>query len=174
MTNRALFLDRDGILNRELGRYVVSVEDLNPVPGAFEMVVAAKEKGYKIIVLTNQPQVGSGLLDVEELDKIHALIQERLGGLVDKFYYCPHTDQDGCDCRKPKAGMLRRAIKEFNIDGAESIFVGDSDKDILAGQAIGCKTIFVKNEFNSQHLEKCSPDDVVESPGEVIRFILKE
>lgn len=168
---KALFLDRDGVLCPELGRYRLAADGFELLPGASELVRAGKEKGYAVVVVTNQPQVGKGMLSEAELAGFHKTMVELLGAEPDAIYYCPHVDADDCDCRKPKPGMLVRAANEFGIDYAQSIMVGDGDKDILAGQAVGCRTIFIKNEWKTKYLKNCSPDHVVEGPGDIVALI---
>lgn len=177
MKTKALFLDRDGIINEALprGQYLTKVEEFKLKSGIGEIINFAKGKGYLIVVATNQPQVAKGLLTVHGLQEIHNQMSKELelaGAAIDKIYYCPHQNNDNCECRKPKPGMIRRAVAEFNVDAAKSFFVGDSDKDINAGATAGCKTIFVKNEFNGEELKNCRPDFVVSDLTEIKKIIL--
>ena len=94
-------------------------------------------------------------------------MQRLLGHKIDKIYFCPHREENNCSCRKPKAGMLLQAKSEFNLDIAASFILGDTDKDILAGQTVGCRTIFIKNKFHEHSLARCSPDFVVKSLPDV-------
>lgn len=169
--HKGLFLDRDGVICPELGRYRLYKDGFQLLPGITDAVVAAKKKGYLVVIVTNQPQISKGLLSVAELAELHAKMKDLLGLELDAVHYCPHTDADNCDCRKPRAGMLRRAAQDLDIDCTKSIMVGDSDKDVLAGQTMGCKTVFVKNEFKAQYLANCSPDWVIENPEEIISLI---
>ncbi|MDO8557224.1 MAG: HAD family hydrolase [Candidatus Jorgensenbacteria bacterium] len=175
--NKALFLDRDGVvceaLNPNDGKngYLIKPEECELLPGIKELVTSAKEKGYVVVVVSNQPQIAKGLLKEGELARVHLKIQNLLDNKIDKIYHCPHKDEDNCDCRKPKAGMLKRAAEELNIDCTKSVMVGDGDKDIFAGQAVGCKTIFIKNKFKEQYLANCSPDYTVTRLSEVIPLI---
>ena len=139
--------------------------------GISELVKTAKNNGYVVIVATNQPQISKGLLTENELHKLHQDMESLLGKNLDEIYYCPHVDEHGCDCRKPKPGMLTQAIKKFNIDPSKSFMVGDGDKDIIAGQTAGCKTIFIKNKVKSQYLKNCSPDYVVEKLEEISQLL---
>lgn len=164
---KALFLDRDGVIVEELGRYRVAKDGIQLMPGISELVKAAKNKGYLIIVATNQPQISKGLLTENELHKLHKDMECLLEKKLDAIYYCPHLDEHKCNCRKPKPEMLTRAIKNFNIDPSKSFMVGDGDKDIIAGQTVGCKTIFIKNKVKSKYLKNCSPNYVVEKLEEI-------
>jgi len=168
---KALFLDRDGVIFEELGRYRVAKDGAQIISGSSELVKKAKEKGYLLILTTNQPQISKGLLTESELNKLHQDMELLLGEKLDAVYYCPHIDEHNCDCRKPKAGMLTRGIKNFNIDSSQSFIVGDGDKDIIAGQTAGCRTIFIKNKIKSQYLKNCSPDYIVEKLEEILPLL---
>lgn len=170
----ALFLDRDGVICEALprGEYVTSLEEFSLMPGISELLEAAKAAGFLTIVVTNQPQIAKGLISESELENIHESMLEQLPGLIDKVYFCPHVGADLCDCRKPLPGMLDRAADEMNIEMRGSYIIGDSDKDIGAGQAAGCKTIFIRNDYNSDELARCSPDFVVEELNEAIGLLV--
>lgn len=168
---KALFLDRDGVIFEELGRYRLAKDGAQIISGASELVKTAKRKDYLVILATNQPQISKELLTENELHKLHQDMESLLGEKLDAIHYCPHIDEHGCNCRKPKAGMLTRAIKNFNIDCSRSFMVGDGDKDIIAGQAVGCKTIFIKNKVKNQYLKNCSPDYVVENLEEILSLL---
>ena len=168
---KALFLDRDGVIFEELGRYRIAKDGAQLMPGISTLVKTARKKGYIIIVATNQPQIAKGLLSESELYKLHQDMESLLGEKLDAIYYCPHIDEHGCDCRKPKPGLLIRGAKNFNIDCARSFMVGDGDKDIVAGQAVGCKTIFIRNSIKSKYLKNCSPDYVVDSLEEILSLL---
>lgn len=175
--NKALFLDRDGVICKILdpndgkGGYLIKAEEFELLPGIQKLIDNAREKGYVIIAVSNQPQIARGFLEEDGLAKIHLKMQSLLGNKIDKVYYCPHKNEDNCDCRKPKPGMFFKSQEDFDIDLADSIMVGDSDKDILAGRAAGCRTIFIKNEFKTQYLANCSPDYIVGSLEEIIPLL---
>jgi D-glycero-D-manno-heptose 1,7-bisphosphate phosphatase len=165
--DKGLLLDRDGVVCKALDGYLLRLEDFELMPGIRELVRAAKEKGYKVAVVTNQPQIGKGLLAESHLAEIHEAMAAGLEGLIDKIYYCPHVDADGCECRKPRPGMMHQAGEELNLDLARSILVGDSDRDILAGRAAGCRTVFVRNPLKGHEAERCAPDHVVDELAEI-------
>jgi D-glycero-D-manno-heptose 1,7-bisphosphate phosphatase len=151
---RAVFFDRDGVLNEAIMRQGVphppaSVSDLRVAAGAADMVRAVREAGWLTIVVTNQPDVARGATTLECVDAINAEIVERLG--VDAIYTCPHDDADGCECRKPKPGLLLRAARDLGIDLAESFLIGDRAKDVACGRAAGCTTIFVDHGYAETH-----------------------
>ncbi len=154
---KAVFLDRDGIINQKPQEhdYVKSWKEFKFIPGIEELIKAAKEEGYLVIVITNQRGIARGLVSREVVEKIHEKMVASLkkkGAIIDAIYYCPHDIKDHCNCRKPKPGMILQAAKEFNIDLKNSIVIGDSESDIMAGKAVGCKT-FLAN-----------PDSINSSP----------
>jgi D-glycero-D-manno-heptose 1,7-bisphosphate phosphatase len=144
--HRAVFLDRDGVLNRSVYRNGVtsppnSLDDFELLPGVREAVVRLKGAGYLLVVVTNQPDIARGTQDVSVVDAMNATVQRELG--VDAILVCPHDDVDECACRKPKPGMLLEAMKRFDIDRDRSFMVGDRWRDVVAGQAAGCRTVQV-------------------------------
>ncbi len=153
---KAVFLDRDGTINRYVG-FLKDIDDFELIDGAAEAIRKINQSGYLAIVVSNQPVIARGEATIEELQEIHNKMETLLGqegAYVDAIYYCPHHPDRGfdgeviefkieCDCRKPKPGMLLRASEEYNIDLAQSWMVGDSDRDVEAGKAAGCKTAYV-------------------------------
>src|SRR5260221_12541980 len=143
---RAVFLDRDGVINRAAvdGQYVTRWEDFHFLPKVAEAISLLSRAGWRVFVITNQRCVSSGLISIAELEAIHQKMQGELanaGARIDGIYYCPHEKEPPCQCRKPSAGMLLRAAQEHQIDLASSWMVGDSDSDIEAGRRAGCRTI---------------------------------
>ena len=175
MKRQAVFLDRDGVLNRSLVRdgmpfAPVCLEDFEMLPGACDAVARLRDAGYLTIVVTNQPDLSSGKQNSETLHAIHDHLREKTG--VDDILVCPHLDADGCDCRKPKPGMLHGAARKWDIDLARSMMVGDRWRDIGAGQAAGCATVFI--EYGYAEDAPSNPDCVGASLDEVVPFIVKE
>ena len=151
--NRAVFLDRDGVINETClyqGKPVTpsKVEEFRILPGVKEALTALKRDGYYTFVVTNQPEIRRGTLTPEELEKMHRLLSNTLP--IDKIYVCMHDDQDRCECRKPKPGMLLQAAKEWSIDLTASYMIGDRWKDMEAGAAAGCTTILVRSPWSAQ------------------------
>ena len=150
---RAVFLDRDGTINKYVG-FLRNIDDFELLPGAAEAVRRINRSGYLAIVVTNQPVIARGEVTMEQLRAIHNKMETLLGAqgaYLDSIYYCPHHPDKGfvgevpelkieCDCRKPKPGLLLRAAEDFNIDLSASWMVGDSESDIKAGLAAGCRT----------------------------------
>lgn len=151
---KAIFLDRDGTINRLVG-FLRQAEEFELLPDAAEAIRRINGSGYLAIVITNQPVIARGEVTWQELRQIHDKMETLLGregAYVDGLYFCPHHPHKGyageipelkidCDCRKPKPGMLLQAAQEFNIDLKQSWMIGDSENDILAGRAAGCATL---------------------------------
>lgn len=171
--NRAVFLDRDGVINRAVVRggkpyppqRFADVELLAGVPEALRSL---HDAGFRVIVVTNQPDVGAGRQARETVEEIHAHLRAMLA--VDDIKVCYHTDADGCACRKPKPGMLLAAAKQWGIDLAASVMVGDRWRDVEAGKAAGCRTILIVHGYDERAAEGF--DAAVSSLLEASRLIL--
>jgi mannose-1-phosphate guanylyltransferase/phosphomannomutase len=158
----AIFLDRDGVINLDLG-HIDSIERFELIPEAIKAIANLKQLGFIVVVVTNQPAIARGTLTFDTLETFHALIDFELShfeSFIDQFYVCPHHPDSGylgevhslkinCDCRKPKTGLLKRAIEEFKIDLSNSWMVGDSERDIEAGISFGIKTAYISAENKS-------------------------
>jgi D-glycero-D-manno-heptose 1,7-bisphosphate phosphatase len=154
MRSKALFLDRDGVINIDHG-YVHKPEDFEFVPGIFDLVRVAKTKGYKVIVVTNQAGIGRGYYTEEQFQALTNWMRNQFelnGGCIDAVYFCPFHPEHGVgdyrresDCRKPAPGMLLQAQKEHDIYLQASIFVGDKPSDMAAGEAAGVGTLLYLN-----------------------------
>ena len=134
MAGKALFLDRDGVGNGD-GGDVHRIEDFRLVPGILNLCCQAKEKGYLVLVATNQSGVGRGLFDMDTLNAIHDKMHRAVrtaGGRIDAIFYCPHAADSNCECRKPKPGMFERIAGCFNVDLGNAYAVGDSLRDLQA------------------------------------------
>jgi histidinol-phosphate phosphatase family protein len=142
----AVFLDRDGVLNRDSDDFIKTPDELELLPGAAEAVARLNAAGFLCVVITNQSGIARGLFAEDALIGLHAKLRAELaagGGTLDAIYYCPHGPDDGCDCRKPATGMLLRAATDHGIDLAASWVVGDRPGDITCGAAVGARTILV-------------------------------
>lgn len=151
MARKAVFLDRDGVLNRERIDYVKSPKELEMLAGIDAPIRRMRDNDYLIVVVTNQSVVGRGLITEEDLkrinDKMRAELESR-GCHLDGVYYCPHTPEDGCSCRKPKPGLILRAAGELGIDLENSWLIGDQDSDVEAARRAGCRGIKVPSNDN--------------------------
>lgn len=156
---RAVFLDRDGTINKYVG-FLRNIDEFELLDGVAEAIKKINASGYLAIVVTNQPVIARGEVSFEELQEIHNKMETLLGeqgAYVDAIYFCPHHPHKGyagerpelkidCDCRKPKPGMLMQAAKDFNIDLINSWMIGDGENDILAGKNAGCHTALIQSE----------------------------
>ena len=143
----AVFVDRDGVINRRLpGDYVRAWDQFRFLPGARPGLHLLREAGYLLVVITNQRGIGRGLMSEADLAEVHRRMQlelVRAGAGVDAIFHCPHDLDEGCDCRKPKPGMIKRALERFAIDIKGSWVIGDSLSDLEAGRAVGIRGILV-------------------------------
>lgn len=143
----ALFLDRDGVINRERGEHTWRLEDFEVLPTVAEALRLAEERGYLRIVITNQSGIGLGLYTHAEVERLHTYLHAHLaaqGAVINAVYYCPHHPQQGrCLCRKPGSLLLERAMARYGIDASRSFMVGDRDRDMEAAAGAGVKGILV-------------------------------
>ncbi|MGZ4408088.1 MAG: D-glycero-alpha-D-manno-heptose-1,7-bisphosphate 7-phosphatase [Gaiellaceae bacterium] len=152
LSRRAVFLDRDGTLNVKPAEheYVSSASEFLWIPGAREAMGRLAGMGYALTVVSNQRGVGRGLVTREALQAIEERIQRDLaleGCTVERFRYCFHNDADGCDCRKPRPGMILALAEELDLDLAHSWVIGDTLSDVVAGKAAGCRTALVGGAY---------------------------
>lgn len=172
---RAVFLDRDGVINRAFIREgkpypPAALEELEVLPGVKEALEKLHDANYLLIVVTNQPDVARGVAKKEDVEKMHAMLSSLLP--IDDFWVCYHDDKDHCDCRKPSPGLLYMASKAHGVDLTKSFMIGDRWRDIEAGEAAGCKTFFI----NYRYAEKnpATPDFIVSSLLDAEKIILGE
>lgn len=171
---RAVFLDRDGVINNVVMRSDVvssprNMVEFSLIPEAAQCVADFKEMGFLTVIFTNQPDISRGLLLREDLSKMHAIIVSAMP--VDSIVYCPHDDSDNCKCRKPKSGLLLATAQAHGIDLERSYVVGDGAKDIEAGKAAGCKTFFITQAHNKG--ADRGADFVVNNLSETVNIIKK-
>ncbi|MBU3556848.1 HAD family hydrolase [Polynucleobacter sp. Ross1-W9] len=172
---RAVFLDRDGVINRAIVRNgkpfpPSGMDELEILPGVEDSLEKLHAAGYLLIVVTNQPDVARGITSQEAVEQINSFLEARLP--IDEFRTCYHDSADGCTCRKPLPGSLLDAAKEHEIDLSRSFMVGDRWRDIEAGSSAGCKTFFINYKYNEQQPEM--PDFIVSSLLEAKKIILGE
>jgi D-glycero-D-manno-heptose 1,7-bisphosphate phosphatase len=172
---RAVFLDRDGVLNEPIlrgGRPYppAGLHELVIVPEAQTSLARLKERGFLLLVVTNQPDVGRGTSTQADVERINRHLASYLP--LDDFFTCYHDDSDDCDCRKPLPGLLVKAAAQYGIDLANSYMVGDRWRDIDAGFAAGCRTILIDRRYDERKSE-AAPDCIVESLAEACDWILR-
>ncbi len=173
MPNRAVFLDRDGVINRAIVRNgrphpPAGLDQLEILPRVPEALAELRGAGFRLIVVTNQPDVARGAITMEDVDALHAELQSRLP--LDEFRVCCHDDTDKCSCRKPAPGMLLAAAREHGMDLSACFMVGDRWRDVEAGRRAGCQTVFIDQGY-SEDL-RALPDARVTSLAEAARWIL--
>jgi D-glycero-D-manno-heptose 1,7-bisphosphate phosphatase len=157
-----VFLDRDGVLNVRPPEheYVTSAAGFAWLQGAREAVVELKRCGWKVAVVSNQRGVALGLVSTETLGEIEQRIQSDLApeAAIDLFSYCPHDADEGCDCRKPRPGLIARAAAELEVEPGESWMIGDEESDVAAGRAAGCSTILLSAGAPDTAADAVEPD----------------
>lgn len=147
MGNKAVFLDRDGVINKHRDDYVKNIAEFELVDGVEKQLKLLSDNHFKLIVITNQSMVGRGLSTKKDLLAINDKMQnlfKKVDFQIDRIYCCLHTPWDNCNCRKPRVKLFEKAIEDFDIDVKNSWLIGDNQSDIMAGQKIGCKTILIK------------------------------
>jgi D-glycero-D-manno-heptose 1,7-bisphosphate phosphatase len=144
---KLLILDRDGVINHESPDFVKSADECVPIDGSIEAIARLHQAGYTVVIATNQSGLARGKFDLDDLEAMHEKITqlvEAAGGEISAIFYCPHAPEDNCKCRKPKPGLLDAIEAEFNISAEGAPFIGDSLRDLQAGQLKGCKLLLVK------------------------------
>jgi D-glycero-D-manno-heptose 1,7-bisphosphate phosphatase len=169
----AVFLDRDGVLNRSLVRdgkpfSARSLAEFRLLPGVAASVRALKDAGFLVVVVTNQPDIGNGFVSADLVAAMHERLRARVP--VDHVMCCPHRREDDCPCRKPKPGMLTDAATRFGVDLEHSYLVGDRYGDIAAGLAVGCYTILINRRYREP--ANARPHASVSSLASAVRHIL--
>ena len=170
---KAVFLDRDGVLNANIERdgkpvAPTSLAEFRILPGVVDAVRRLKQAGFLLVVVTNQPDVANGITPMAAVIEMHVMIRAQM--LIDDILMCLHSNADNCACRKPKAGMLLDAAKKYGVDLGASYMVGDRWRDVLAGKAAGCRTIFVDDGYAQD--QEFAPDWTVKSLAEATDIIL--
>jgi D-glycero-D-manno-heptose 1,7-bisphosphate phosphatase len=139
---KLVILGRDGILNEYREGHVTAPEEWQPVPGALDAVARINHAGWHTVVATNQSGVGRGMIDMSAVNTVHAHMHQMLqaqGGRIDAVFFCPHTPEDDCDCRKPRPGLMLDIGRRYGVDLSHVPMVGDTARDLIAAQAAGCE-----------------------------------
>ena len=143
---KIIVLDRDGVINLDSEQFIKKPEEWKPIPGSLEAIARLNESGWRVVIASNQSGLGRGLFDMDTLNAINEKMTKALGqvgGRIDAIFFCPHTADSTCDCRKPKPGMFLQIAERFNADMKGVPVVGDSLRDLQAGAAVGCKPYLV-------------------------------
>lgn len=143
---KLIILDRDGVINHDSAQFIKSPEEWKPIPGSLEAIARLAEAGYRVVVATNQSGIGRGLFDMDTLNAINDKMMKAtaaVGGRIDAIFFCPHTSEANCECRKPKPGLFHQIAHRFNVSLEGLPAVGDSLRDVMAGAAVGCTPYLV-------------------------------
>jgi D-glycero-D-manno-heptose 1,7-bisphosphate phosphatase len=168
---RVIVLDRDGVINAESADYVRDADEWHPLPGSLEAIARLHEAGYRVFVVTNQAGIGRGIMSEDAVLRVHARMREAVeqaGGVIAGIQYCPHSPDQGCECRKPRPGMLRKVEQELGCSLRDVPFVGDKISDIDAALAAGARPVLVLTGYGKGTLAKLRDagraDDVMVYP----------
>jgi D-glycero-D-manno-heptose 1,7-bisphosphate phosphatase len=143
---KLIILDRDGVINHDSEQYIKSPDEWRPIAGSLEAIARLNHAGFRVVVATNQSGLGRGLYDTATMIAINERMHKALaqaGGRIDAVFFCPHTAESDCDCRKPKAGMLTEIGRRFGVDLTGVPSIGDSLRDLQAAEAVGAQPILV-------------------------------
>jgi len=181
MKNKAVFLDRDGVINEDKG-YVHRIEDFKIYPEVFPALKKLQEAGFKLLIVTNQSGIALDYYTEEDFLKLTDFMLkefEKEGIHIDKIYYCPHHENGTnpkytikCACRKPESGMIKQGIEEFNIDPSQSYLIGDKENDIKAAHKEGVKAILVKTGQGMKYVDDTEADYVAENILDAVENII--
>ena len=182
MLTRVVFLDRDGVINKNSPLYINSWDEFEFIPGSIDAITRLTAAGFQLIVITNQSGVGREMLTETELHRIFRNMRravEAAGGCITDIFYCPHHPEDDCDCRKPRPGLIRRAAEKYAIDLSSACMVGDNASDITCARAAGCDcAILVKSGASADAEDELAamnlaPDLVAADLAEAADWIIR-
>ncbi len=179
MNQAFVLLDRDGVINHDSDDYIKTADEWQPIPGSLEAIALLNNNDFKVIVITNQSGLGRGYYSLETLAEIHnKMLQlcQKNGAEIEAIFYCPHTPEDHCDCRKPKPGLLQQFSERYQRKLDDLFFVGDKISDIQAGETAGAKPILVKTGKGETTLSRY-PDinhPIFENLYDAAKFIISE
>jgi D-glycero-D-manno-heptose 1,7-bisphosphate phosphatase len=173
-SNKAIFLDRDGVINVNEPEYVHKIKDFKFVRGAIPALKKLSNTDYKIIIITNQSGIGRGYYTIKDFEKLNSWMLKTLkrkGIRIDKVYFCPHKPEDNCNCRKPKPGLILKAIEDFGINLSKSWLVGDDVRDVILGRSMNIKTIKIGKKMPKEL--KLEPNYYAKNLLKAVNIILK-
>lgn len=166
-TDKLIILDRDGVINEDSDAYIKMPAEWRAIPGSLDAIARLRKAGYTIVVATNQSGVGRGYFDGKMLEAIHDKMRDEIrkaGGEIDGIFYCPHTPDDGCGCRKPRSGLIVQIEEALGRDVKGVAIVGDSLRDLECGLDRGCKPVLVRTGKGERTLEKGLPERLRGTP----------
>jgi D-glycero-D-manno-heptose 1,7-bisphosphate phosphatase len=151
-----ILLDRDGVINEESPAFIKSPDEWLPLENSLEAIALLNQHGFRVVIITNQSGLARGLFDEKTLNSIHQKMRDdtqKVGGVIEAIYFCPHQTEDYCECRKPKAGLLKQFAADYDVDLKDVYFIGDSLRDIQAAQNGGAIPILVKTGNGAKTLQ---------------------
>jgi len=154
---KVVFLDRDGVINRDSPDYIKTWDEFQFLPGSLEALRLLSQAGFRLIIITNQSIIGRGMVPLRVLEETHRKLKAAVaaeGGDILDIFFCPHRPDEDCDCRKPAPGLIQQACRRYGIDPADSVMIGDSAKDMLCGRNAGCGTTILVRTGNGIQAEK--------------------
>ena len=178
---KVVFLDRDGVINRDSPDYIKNWNEFEFLPGSLEALRLLSQAGFHLIVITNQSMIGRGMVPLKLLEETHRKLKDAVaatGGDIFDIFFCPHRPDEACDCRKPSPDLIQQACRRYGIDPADSVMIGDSAKDVLCGRNAGCGTTILVRTGNGIRAEKeladlkLRPDLVVADLLDAARYLL--
>ena len=179
---KLVILDRDGTINVQSDDFIKSADEWMPLPGAMEAIAQLNHAGWHVVVVSNQSGLGRGLFDVAALNAMHTKLHKQLavvGGRIDAIFYCPHSPEEKCNCRKPLPGLFEQIGERYGVDLKQVPTVGDNLRDLQAGVAAGCEPHLVLTGKGAQHRGQALPPDypagtwIHEDLAAFVRFILE-
>jgi len=176
MESKAVFLDRDGTIARDVS-YCPRPEDFEILPTVPEATRLLNQNGFRVVVITNQSGIARGYFTEETLARIHKKMEDELkkhSARIDAIYYCPHHPDEGCHCRKPGTALFQRAAKDFGIDFRGSFMIGDMQMDIDAGKALSCKTVLVTTGPQGGSNIIDPPDYTADTLLQAVQWIIRD
>jgi len=166
---RCVFLDRDGVLNKDNPNYTYTLEAFEILPGVMEGLRLLKNSGYRLVVVTNQSGIDKGLYTIDDMKMCHDHFQRECGGIIDHFYFSPyHRSVTASLFTKPESLLFEKAIAKFGIDTTKSWMVGDRSRDLIPAKKLGIKTIQIGDEFEPEHLGEFKVDSLLDAARLII------
>jgi len=172
-TNKVIFLDRDGVINKEKN-YLYKIEDFQFIDGVFDSLYYLTSLGYKLIIVSNQSGIGRGFYSINQFNKLNEWMLEKFSRNNISFLdvlICPHTDEDNCNCRKPKPGLIIDSAKKYEIDLLDSFLIGDSERDIIAAKKSGIKTTILVRSGHKIDEKNTQANFVIDSIKDINEII---